>query len=430
MRKRRHTITVSVAVAVGTMIAMTVGGAQATAPSVAHLESATASAGSTCNGFPRYIAGSNAGIPEVPCLPADAVQVTQNGLDFDHVRTTVDKAKLKLALPPQSILNYQQLCVAFGAHWLKQCTMAEKRGYKLPTDPAVSSVLWMGAFAESWVESPPGASTEFGVFPAFTVHTVAFGSIPVTATVHIAQTMHDGLRDPLEFDWLQAQTAVPAGTVIPGYGPAPAWTDVNGTNAHFSYPSEISGSVTIRLSDVDVDGVPLNVGDDCATGATTLNLSAKGGYYNENQQVDQVGGRIPPGQPGSFDPIATVLPTSLAGSIDIPAFHHCGTGGDDVSRVISAMVSGPGNPIIAENTTILYDWCDPDPGSGRTEGHHDSLCSSTPVQEGLRTTIKPQARASVPQNPLKQIPQAILDKMAPRDRKNLIRAVNGLLPTS
>lgn len=377
---------------------------------------------SDCSDWTPAPAGT--GLPDSPCAPQRGRPGLKNvtypiGLDMMNTRTTVQRAKLRVELPPMSTFLYLETCAAVGGvGWIANpCPLGDEQHAQVPSLP----VTWLGEFAHAWVASPPGSPFEFGTFPPVTVHTVAFGAIPVTATVHLTQTVTDGVVDPMRFTWFQAQGAIDRGVDIPGYGPPP--DSANGYDRYFGYPAGLVGTVRIRLSDVAVDGVPMNVGQTCMTSPTTLNLENPGGYFSEDAQTD---GTIPPGQPGAFNPV-NVIATNIGGTIDIPAFRGCGSDSDDLDPLITSMVSGPDNQVTTQNSSVIYDWCDPDP---KTKGsrHDDSLLCATPPTNPTAEPAAPKALMSSAdaEKELAKVPQSVLDKMKPRDLELFKRAIQGL----
>lgn len=81
------------------------------------------------------------------------------------------------------------------------------------------------------------------------------------------------------------------------------------------------GRVMLRISNVDINGVPLNVGSHCQT-ATPFNLVLLG---------------VPP----SYN--ISAVHGILTGSVTIPAFSGCANHTDNLDPVFDATVSGPGN---------------------------------------------------------------------------------------
>ena len=81
------------------------------------------------------------------------------------------------------------------------------------------------------------------------------------------------------------------------------------------------GLVSLRIYDVSVNGVPLNVGPHCQT-ATPFNLELTG---------------VPPSY--NIPKIHGVL----TGTVTIPSFSGCANGADNLDPIFNATVSGPGN---------------------------------------------------------------------------------------
>jgi hypothetical protein len=83
----------------------------------------------------------------------------------------------------------------------------------------------------------------------------------------------------------------------------------------------VLGRVSLRIYDVRVNGVPLNVGPHCQT-ATPFNLELTG---------------VPPSY--SISRIHGVL----TGTVTIPSFSGCANGADNLDPIFNTTVSGPGN---------------------------------------------------------------------------------------
>ncbi len=155
--------------------------------------------------------------------------------------------------------------------------------------------------SDGYVVSPAGLSQRYGYFAPIRVTTLAFGAIPVSATVQLSQPLlPTGYLDPLKIRQRSLQS--------------------NGT----SLPTYVTGRLLLRLSDVTVDQVPLPVGPDCGTAApVTMSLSG-----------------APPAYPGPVDG------GFLSGTVDVGAFARCGTGSDDLDPLFTGMLSAPSNPLI------------------------------------------------------------------------------------
>ncbi|PZT77764.1 MULTISPECIES: DUF6801 domain-containing protein [unclassified Streptomyces] len=79
---------------------------------------------------------------------------------------------------------------------------------------------------------------------------------------------------------------------------------------------------SLRLHDVEVNGTPLDVGNDCRT-SKPFKVVLNGGDDYTNVALGGV----------------------LEGEVDIPAFTGCGTGGEDLDPLFTASISGPGNRV-------------------------------------------------------------------------------------
>jgi hypothetical protein len=96
--------------------------------------------------------------------------------------------------------------------------------------------------------------------------------------------------------------------------------------------------VSLRISHVDVNGVPLNVGAHCQT-ATPFELMLSG---------------VPPAYNVSL------INGVLTGTVTIPPFSGCNDGNENLDRLFDATVSGPGNFVKVTQAPV----CTPENGSG------------------------------------------------------------------
>jgi hypothetical protein len=140
----------------------------------------------------------------------------------------------------------------------------------------------------------------------------AFGSIPVSVTIHISEigSLNLALISCL---------------------PAPRCPN------HPANFALLLGRVTLRLSDVRIDRVPVNAGSHCQT-ANPFNLTLTG---------------VPP----AYNVAA--INGVLTGTVTIPPFKGCGSGGS-LDPLFTAFVSGPGNFVKITQAGL----CVPDTGSG------------------------------------------------------------------
>lgn len=148
-------------------------------------------------------------------------------------------------------------------------------------------------------------------FPPASATFLAFGFVPVTATVHLIQT------GPI--------TAVIYQKVDLTIGSAAPFTAVT------------TAQVSVRLTNVKVNGTPLDVGSDCHTAGT---LHSPGNPINPSELVT-VGGQDA-GDPGPR--YVFQLAGSLAGTATIPPFTGCVTSsGENLDPLLTSAVSGSGN---------------------------------------------------------------------------------------
>jgi hypothetical protein len=84
---------------------------------------------------------------------------------------------------------------------------------------------------------------------------------------------------------------------------------------------------SLRLHDVKINGTPLDVGPSCRTKKSFRVLLNGDMFSTEAPYVNVFSGGL------------------LTGSVDIPAFTGCGTGGENLNGLFTAAISGPGNEI-------------------------------------------------------------------------------------
>lgn len=174
--------------------------------------------------------------------------------------------------------------------------------------------------------------------PPFRATFDAFGVAPVTATVTLQQAGPLDRADCLETGPNGTTTTSPACppvTVI-------ANNYIGGTSTFGRANDAWAVStvrLTMRLTDVTVNGTPLDVGDDCRTDGE---LTSPGNPIDPSQVV--VFGSNIPGVGPAPDFVSELFgPNALAGTVTIPAFTGCGTAGEDLDPLMTATVSGSGN---------------------------------------------------------------------------------------
>lgn len=197
--------------------------------------------------------------------------------------------------------------------------------------------------------APLDSPRRYGYTASFDTRTVAFGSIPVEATVVLEQPRSaKGVVIPTELTQKQAEYCAGQGSYEI---PPPA-----GSSGKHFMPAEGGGRLRVRIDQVVVDGVNLRLIGKCAADDARLTLSSR-----EYADWDP---RIPAeDKPDSTRERARRTPywayTSgglILGSLNIPAFQGCVTsGGDDISALLTATVSGDGNAVQIRTETIEGD---------------------------------------------------------------------------
>jgi hypothetical protein len=208
-------------------------------------------------------------------------------------------------------------------------------------------------------------------FPPTRATFLAFGFTPVTATVHLEEaTADDGSLIPVTETAYQQFTN-------PNYYDPGQYFDPNdsylpsvcntltGTTQQICNDIVITAtaSVTLRLTDVTVNGTPVDIGDRCQTvgplytpgspadpGGDRVVLT---GGTNSVYPYPQFGSASVPGQGNSI-----FTGGEIAGGVTIPAFAGCVTpAGDNLDPLLDASVSGPGNYVkttVGELCTIGF----------------------------------------------------------------------------
>jgi len=186
--------------------------------------------------------------------------------------------------------------------------------------------------ARVFFASPEGSSTPYGQMAPFVVRTVAFGSVPVEATVQLRQPRDaEGLPEPI-------RASVTNYTFCDGRGPFGAARET------FVDAGSFRGELDLRITRLRVDGVVLPLDSLCTTSVPAA-LTLRSRAYNTSDPSIR-----PEDLPASstrdttpyWAPIAGGL---LQGTLDIPPFEGCTSVGDDLSPLLTGLVSGTDNPV-------------------------------------------------------------------------------------
>lgn len=172
-------------------------------------------------------------------------------------------------------------------------------------------------------------------FPPVRATFLAFGFTPVTATVQITQTGPLLFSDCIESDGTTSPACPPVTVVF--------YSLTNGPGGNYGdYQVVATSQVTLRVSDVKVDGVPLDVGPDCQSAGILTSPDSpavQNTPLGPNAMV-LTGGDLA-GEPEPAFSGATAG-GELAGSIKIPPFTGCGPA-DDLDPLVTASLSHDGN---------------------------------------------------------------------------------------
>ena len=265
-----------------------------------------------------FLAASGAEDPDHPGLPEPPPRATVEGIVAQGTAQAA-RARQAIRLPRLDLV----------AHVPSQQTQKDPSCQSFPPYDLIQD--W---HAYTYVASPEGAPEPYGYSPSFTVRALAFGSVPVEVRLHLEQTRDaDGLPEAWELD-------VPNKQFCRGRGPH---AGPNQSEMH-TPPAVFSGSVSVAVESVRVDGLDLEVASSCRTAeATSLRLSSRDLYSLD-----------PDRRPGEgaldWDPNTTRFfrgPDGglLEGTVDIPPFTGCSTPDDDLDALLTGLVSAKDNPI-------------------------------------------------------------------------------------
>ncbi|MFE5660381.1 DUF6801 domain-containing protein [Streptomyces sp. NPDC056517] len=103
----------------------------------------------------------------------------------------------------------------------------------------------------------------------------------------------------------------------------------------------VRAPLVLRVIDVKVNGVKLDVGPSCRTATSLFSTDPKPAKYPGRHLVMVGRGKIPLGLPAEGYVLTSGGP--LTGEVTIPPFTGCGAGGENLDRLLTASISGPGN---------------------------------------------------------------------------------------
>lgn len=210
-------------------------------------------------------------------------------------------------------------------------------GYLYPQpDPQDRSSVDFNELA-FFLSSPHEAKYGYGEGLPFTVRTVAFGAIPITARLQLEQLRDsDNLPVPLHGSFSDQFYLGLQPTTTPGVSSSEIITSVH-----------LQGQVRLRVLSLSADGVDVGLSGTCQTDPMTLDLTGKPSWNGD-----------PATDPRSLNPpiLGAAASTwaadhgvgtngvggAVSGATTIPPFEGCATeSGDSLAPVLTAAVSGP-----------------------------------------------------------------------------------------
>lgn len=238
-----------------------------------------------------------------------------------------------------------------AAQWIKIPTQAVAvADYVTAEDPTTGPINHTGTFnAAAFLSSPKDAEHGYGVGLPITVRTVAFGAVPIQARVQLEQLLDSsGLPVPLQATETTDYYREPQ-EVRPGFSPTQR-----------SLGFHLTGQVRARVTDLSIDGAHLDLVGRCQTAPIDLDLTSEP-YWHEDPLADPTA-QTPPMIEGSTE-MATWAAThhqadagtggAVSGTAAIPAFAGCRTStGEDISRLLTAAVSGVHNEVTVGLATV------------------------------------------------------------------------------
>lgn len=189
-----------------------------------------------------------------------------------------------------------------------------------------------------------GGGADVGLLAKIRVNLSAFGSIPATATLTLRAPRVNGRVQPFVAHMWQ--------TMQVGCDPDFSAPDVDAL---------VEGKVNLSLSDLTVDGVPVALGARCRT-VRPLELAlwgdtASGGYFPADGGALGAYDGLHRGSIGRLDSPyyselqGRTIPASTG--VTVPPFTGCGVT-EDLDPLITAMASGPNNPVRAGQGMLAF----------------------------------------------------------------------------
>ncbi|CAM5443592.1 hypothetical protein STENM36S_04467 [Streptomyces tendae] len=152
--------------------------------------------------------------------------------------------------------------------------------------------------------------------PPFRSTFLSFDFVPVTATMVLEQTGPVRIDSRLKLYLLEGLTTM---------------------------DTYVRAPLVLHVTSLEVNGTPLDVGPGCRTEKSLSSVDPDPANFPGDHLVLFGRGEQVTGQPATGYQLTSG--GVLSGEATIPAFTGCGTGGEDLDRLLTASVSGPGNYI-------------------------------------------------------------------------------------
>lgn len=242
--------------------------------------------------------------------------------------------------PPESHSPSLRVGWPFATPFMDQCVMTR------PEDQTTQYVRSKLVLVTTKRVNDKEKLDKVGDLAPVPVQLVAFGSIPVTATLRMSMVREGGRAKP----WV-VHVWNPT-----GFGPR---DPESFCRAAEYYHTLIEGQVNLRLENLRVDGRPVPLGASCRSsqpvdldlwGEKGYNALA-GGMLSQHEDHPLGEGTVrplrTPGYPDTrasiyFEDEGRTLPPSKG--IDVPPFTGCGVS-EDLDPLVNAMAAGPNNPL-------------------------------------------------------------------------------------
>lgn len=190
--------------------------------------------------------------------------------------------------------------------------------------------------AEAFMVSPNEAPEDYGYTESVVVRSVGFGLMPVEAVVRVSQRRKNGFPIPVRVDIKGVNKWVPGVAEMASEGYS---------------ETKVVDAFNVEILSAKVDGQDLGLTPGCRTEkpapVTMIGPAFEIPWPNSSPNARNDWYR-------SHDPSEYFSPLQggeLTGSMDIPAFTGCTTiHGDDLSALMTASASGPGNVVKARTT--------------------------------------------------------------------------------